>query len=359
MNKLAINPHMEPAIQTYTDATVGGILLGRTHQEGGIKLVNKDTGQPLEAQNNEVIVNAAAAMAPGKNNTFNGKPMTNLEILSAINTSRGNGVSFLEEGGKLGNNYKCICQGNKYDFNGVEMHDYEIAQTLCAHGNVLSERTDYLPAQKIRILPNGKLLQVGTVKFLRGGPIKRKMNELQQEIKTLQEEINNTTIPGKEKVMQIRQLEDEYYELCSQQEKELGSMDIPNEVKAFMPLMQQKAIVGSTDHWDVIDALKRNISDMPRIYDTKDIAYEDKIVYLHYFYGQSDWYIVEKDNTTGMQQAFGYIIPNGDIQNARWSCISIKEIKETNKIELDFDFEPIKFGELQKDLATSVEPTGA
>lgn len=131
--------------------------------------------------------------------------------------------------------------------------------------------------------------------------------------------------------------------------------DIPKSVKAFMPVMQQKAIVGNEEVWDVIDRLKKIIDEMPVTYQTEDTTLDEKMVWLHYFFGGSDWYIVEKDmgdfrgqKDPVQHQAFGYAILNGDHQMAEWGYISIEELKSTNKIELDFYFQPIKFGELKK-----------
>lgn len=123
--------------------------------------------------------------------------------------------------------------------------------------------------------------------------------------------------------------------------------DIPEAVKAFMPLMQQKAIVGSEEHWETLERLEDIIKKMPKTYGTENQEADDKIVYLHYFYGGSDWYIVEKDSEKEQYQAFGYAILNNDTMNAEWGYISIEEIKSTNKIELDFYFEPVRFGDLK------------
>jgi predicted kinase len=124
--------------------------------------------------------------------------------------------------------------------------------------------------------------------------------------------------------------------------------DIPENVKAFMPVMQQKAIVGSEEHFDTISELSSIIENMPKTYDTENIKNDEKVVYLHYFYGQSDWYIVEKDMEREQLQAFGYVILNGDTEMAEWGYINIEELKKTNRVELDFYFTPIAFGELKK-----------
>ncbi|MFA6925076.1 MAG: JAB domain-containing protein [Bacteroidales bacterium] len=146
----------------------------------------------------------------------------------------------------------------------------------------------------------------------------------------------------------FEQKEEEKKEVKSEKEKKLTLSDIPSIVKTFMPEMQQKAIVGSEEHWEVIKRLKDIIEKMPVTYETENIKNPDKIAYLHYFYGDSDWYIIEKDVEKEQLQAFGYVILNGDTQNAEFGYISIEELKSINKIELDFYFSPKTMREIFK-----------
>lgn len=74
----------------------GGYLVGRRHSTGGIKAINKSTGQPLEMEGGEVVITRNAVSDPTKR-SFNGKMMTNREILSNINQS-GGGVAFADGG---------------------------------------------------------------------------------------------------------------------------------------------------------------------------------------------------------------------------------------------------------------------
>jgi hypothetical protein len=108
---------------------------------------------------------------------------------------------------------------------------------------------------------------------------------------------------------------------------------------------------------DVVSRLSDIIEKMPSTYETEEIETPDKIVHLHYFYGGSDWYIIEKDKgdseddkTAGLivgeqYQSFGYAILGGNDENAEWGYISIAELVK-NSVELDFHFEPVKFSEL-------------
>ena len=86
---------------------------------------------------------------------------------------------------------------------------------------------------------------------------------------------------------------------------------------------------------EILNSLSETIATMPKLYETEGTQTEDKIVYLHYFRGGSDWYIVEKDTEPVQHQAFGYAILNEDLINAEWGYISIVELIQNN-IELDF-----------------------
>jgi hypothetical protein len=95
---------------------VGGVLVGKRHSEGGIKAINKGTGQPIEMEGGEVVITRGAVSNPTKYD-FNGKEMTTREILSKLNVD-GGGVSFAE-GGDVPEKMKCGC--NSYKFGGREM----------------------------------------------------------------------------------------------------------------------------------------------------------------------------------------------------------------------------------------------
>ena len=124
----------------------------------------------------------------------------------------------------------------------------------------------------------------------------------------------------------------------------MNNSKISNSLKEFMPKNQQ-AIVNSSDEFqEILFRLEGIISKMPKTYETENVDTEDKIVYLHYFYGSFDWYIIEKDINDGQHQAFGYAIL-GDPDCAEWGYISLRELCHNlnNYIELDFNWTPIKF----------------
>lgn len=106
-----------------TDGKKGGYFEGRSHAEGGIKAHNVDTDSPIEVEGGEVIITKKAVDDPTKRE-FQGKQMTNREILSAINQS-GGGVSF-EHGGQVSEH--------------MAKHGMEIHKRKCNYGHRLMRK---------------------------------------------------------------------------------------------------------------------------------------------------------------------------------------------------------------------------
>ena len=69
----------------------GGITEGKSHKEGGIPMEVKSTGQKVELEGGEGVINKRN-MASDKKFDFQGKEMTTCEIASEINSANGNGV---------------------------------------------------------------------------------------------------------------------------------------------------------------------------------------------------------------------------------------------------------------------------
>ncbi len=109
---------------THKSGSAGGMLVGKRHSEGGIKAINKSTGQPLEMEGGEVVITRDAVSDDTKRE-FEGQMMTNREILSKINES-GGGVSFAD-GGDI---EECGCTGKKFNYGGKTMTDYEIVNQM-------------------------------------------------------------------------------------------------------------------------------------------------------------------------------------------------------------------------------------
>lgn len=107
----------------HKSGAAGGLLVGKRHSEGGIQAINKSTGQPLEMEGGEVVI-TRDAVSDSTLHDFNGKQMTNREILSAINES-GGGVKFAE-----GGDVSCLCSGKEYKLGGKTYKDYELFKKI-------------------------------------------------------------------------------------------------------------------------------------------------------------------------------------------------------------------------------------
>lgn len=85
-----------------------------------------------------------------------------------------------------------------------------------------------------------------------------------------------------------------------------------------------------------IASLSDAIRAMPKVYEQDGLG-DQAIVHLHYFYGNMDWFITEKDMTLVQHQAFG-LADFGD--GGELGYISIKEIIDSGKVELDLYWTP-------------------
>lgn len=88
------------------------------------------------------------------------------------------------------------------------------------------------------------------------------------------------------------------------------------------------------------------IQAMPKTYD-QDGKGDEAIVTLHYFSGGSDWYITEKDVDGGVEQAFGFAILNGWLDDAELGYISIQELV-AHGVQLDLYFTPVPLGTIKR-----------
>ena len=112
----------------HNQGEAGGYLVGRRHSTGGIKAVNKSTGQPLEMEGGEVVITRDAVSDPTKR-SFNGKMMTNRQILSEINQS-GGGVAFAD-GGELPDTMHFDGDA-EYEYGGDTMCGCDLASKMTA-----------------------------------------------------------------------------------------------------------------------------------------------------------------------------------------------------------------------------------
>jgi len=111
--------------------------------------------------------------------------------------------------------------------------------------------------------------------------------------------------------------------------------------------------------FDKLCEMAEIIEKMPQTYDTEEMEPDAKVVFLHYFKGGCDWWIIEKDKGVpgdrAQHQAFGW----ADLgHGAELGYISIVELLSCGA-ELDLHFPPKTWGELQssdKQEPCQVEP---
>ncbi len=93
---------------------------------------------------------------------------------------------------------------------------------------------------------------------------------------------------------------------------------------------------------------KEQLAKLPEIYETENIKIPDKIIYLHFFIGGSDWFISEYD---GEDLFFGYAVLNGDYEMAEWGYISFSELCGLKiqwlEVDNDLHWNPKKFSEIK------------
>jgi hypothetical protein len=81
---------------------------------------------------------------------------------------------------------------------------------------------------------------------------------------------------------------------------------------------------------------EKQLASLPLLYSTEDVEEEDKIIQMHFFLGASDWWAVEYSPDD--QRFFGFVILNGDMQNAEWgyfSLVELCEVKVNKFMEVD------------------------
>ena len=115
--------------------------------------------------------------------------------------------------------------------------------------------------------------------------------------------------------------------------------------KLFIPSNQYSIIKTNPEFEDARIRINELVANCPKTYETEDISTNNKIAQLHYFRGGSDWYIIEKDSELEQTQAFGYVILNGDTENAEFGYINIEEVKKY--AEIDLYWTPITLGKIR------------
>lgn len=95
----------------------------------------------------------------------------------------------------------------------------------------------------------------------------------------------------------------------------------------------------------IVADYRQRVDTMPKVYE-QDGKGEQAIVYLHYFIGACDWFILERDTTREQLQAFGWANLGMD-DCAELGYISIEEITQ-HGAELDLYWTPKTLAEAKK-----------
>lgn len=118
-------------------------------------------------------------------------------------------------------------------------------------------------------------------------------------------------------------------------------------IPSLSPFMsrQQMQVLTELIHGEEGRAFQRKLVDleqlieaMPTTYE-QDAAGDEAVAYLHYFHGNTNCYILEKDREGGVLQATGFVILNGDAEMAEVGYVSIRELTVAGA-ELDLHFKP-------------------
>ena len=83
----------------------------------------------------------------------------------------------------------------------------------------------------------------------------------------------------------------------------------------------------------------RRLSEIPKLYETDPISIRNKLIHLHFFLTDSDWYVAEFD---GDDTFWGFAILNNDFRNSEWGCFSFTELRRLRMkdwLEVDCELE--------------------
>ena len=97
---------------------------------------------------------------------------------------------------------------------------------------------------------------------------------------------------------------------------------------------------------------KERLAEIPGLNETESICTVDKLIHLHFFIGDCDWYIAEYDPEDEL--FWGFAILNGDYQMAEWGYISFEEMRQIKtgpygfEIDCEIDWQICKASEIEK-----------
>jgi len=93
---------------------------------------------------------------------------------------------------------------------------------------------------------------------------------------------------------------------------------------------------------DAINTINDAVLSVPSLYEQDEVT--DKMIYLHYFLGNQDWYVTEYSRNSG--EMFGYANLG---YGAELGYMSLSDFTKNGKVELDFYFDPQLGSEIDTD----------
>lgn len=86
------------------------------------------------------------------------------------------------------------------------------------------------------------------------------------------------------------------------------------------------------------------LSKIPGLYSAEHVPLKEKMIYMHFFIGGSDWYASEYEPKERL--FFGFAILNNDLEMAEWGYFSLEELASLKvqflEVDRDIHFTPTK-----------------
>ena len=88
----------------------------------------------------------------------------------------------------------------------------------------------------------------------------------------------------------------------------------------------------------------QELAQLPRFYSTENVPLKKKVLHLHFFLGDCDWYAAEYSPDERI--FFGFACLNGDLEMAEWGYFSLDELLNLKvkllEVDRDLHFPPTK-----------------
>ena len=396
----------------------GGLTKGKSHAEGGIKMRVKSTGQNIEVEGGEVIVNKKN-VADETTLEFEGEQKTTCEILSDLNSRNDNGVTLEcdsvegkkykhKEGGKLpklnmenNSDYDTYLDNKRIDL--FAEYGMKIANIINLENSLGISRenmpqirsfafNDFLEQlDEDNIKHSYELIESKKLKPTQSQVNVDKANQLTKEFVDSRFLIasNNDYIldghhrwyyglqnDGISKVlrvdMPIRELldyakafdktefADIYAETIFEKGGEVSNVELFMEARNKLVPSQQIGFLMEMDDpiesRDMLSNVVKAYKHIPSLYKQDGKGY-NAVAYLHYFVGGADWWVTEYNRSTG--KMFGLSNLNNDWTLGYFDVSFFKnnDLSPLQKPELDFYFKYQTLNEiLEKVYPEKVQP---